>query len=66
LEKEVVIQADKAKKIADLNNELRDLITQERDAYNEEKLRLEEEVEQAKLSTESKVKLQKNKLLMVL
>ena len=65
-EDESIIQGDKAKKIASLNQELRDLITEERNAYNEEKSKLEEEIDQARLHAESKIKLQKNKLIMVL
>lgn len=66
LDLEVEVQAEKARKIAALNEELRDLIAQERNAYNEEKQRLEEEIEQAKVQSETKFKLARNKLIMVL
>ena len=41
MDKEVGTQSDKAKKIAKLNEELRELIEQERNAYNEERVKLE-------------------------
>ncbi len=66
LDKDVREQSDKAKRLAELNEELRDLIHQERNAYNEEKLRFDEEIEAARRHSEQKFKITKNKLIMVL
>ena len=60
------VQSEKAKRMADLNSELRDLIQQEREAYNDEKVKLEENVEEVSQQWETKLKLTKNKLLMAL
>jgi hypothetical protein len=49
-----------------LNEELRDLIEQERTAYNEERQKYEDEIEQYKKQGDAKVKLIKNKLLVIL
>eukprot|EP00347_Sterkiella_histriomuscorum_P009079 403342596 len=65
-EREIQEQSDKAKRLANLNEELRELITMERNAQNEEKLKQDENVEKCNTSWESKLKLVKNKLLMAL
>lgn len=65
LDSEVQVQGEKAKKIAKLNEELRDLIEQERTAYNEERGKIENDVEQLQKQHETKIKLIKNKLLVL-
>ena len=64
-EQELQIQSEKMTKIIRLNEELRDLIEQERLAYNEERLRAEEEQESSRKSIDTKLKLFKNKLLVL-
>ena len=63
---EVNIQGEKAKKIAKLNEELRELINQERNAYNEDRGKMEEECAQLQKSHDMKIKLIRNKLLVLL
>jgi hypothetical protein len=50
----------------DLNEELRDLIEQERNAYNEERVNAESENAQVKKTFEAKIKIMKNKLLVLI
>ena len=52
--------------MSELNEELRELISQERHAYNEERSKFEEEMDSFKKTQEMKVKIVKNKLLMVM
>jgi hypothetical protein len=59
-------QTEKAKKIGKLNEELGDLVNQERIAYNEERQKLEDELDNEIKQNEAKIKVIKNKLINLL
>jgi DNA gyrase/topoisomerase IV subunit B len=58
--------AEKAKKMSELNDEMRVLVTQEREVYNDDQTKYEEGLEYMRKAMESKQKLIKNRLLMAL
>lgn len=57
---------DKASKMAAFNEEMRDLITREREAYEEEQSRQDEEILKVRKQYEGRQKLMKNRLLMAI
>lgn len=66
LEKEKREHLQSANKMTALNEELRDLVDQERNAYAEEKIRIQEEHKQELHMLDAKLKIMRNKILMLL
>jgi hypothetical protein len=65
LEKERDGYKEKSQKMNKINEELRGLVDQERNAYSEEKIREQEEIKQTLQTYETKSKLIKNRLLIM-
>jgi hypothetical protein len=64
--KELEAAKDKIRNINTINEEIRDMVEQERNAYNEERSKFDSDLANAKKQFETKIKIIRNKMLVLL